>query len=119
MQTPRLTKLLLVLTVLCGCGLLLHRVDDGLALGWAPNVVRNWHDFGFIACKGKLIINPGGFQALTDPIVYKGMSPISIYLAYAPSAIIGSVNVGLMSYHLLLALAVFWGVWRLLGRDTF
>lgn len=74
MQIPRLDKIVLMLAVVSGCALLLYLVDDGLGVGWPQNVVRNWEQFGFFNLHGKLVTNPGGFEATTNPDIYKGMS---------------------------------------------
>ena len=119
MQIPRLGKIFLALAIVSGCALLLYLVDDGLGVAWPQNVVRNWEQFGFFNLHGKLVINPGGFEATTNPEIYKGMSPVCLYLPYFAAKLFGWAGLGTMSFHILLALAVFWAIWSLLGRDNF
>jgi hypothetical protein len=119
MQIPRLDKIFLMLAVVSGCALLLYLVDDGLGVGWPQNVVRNWEQFGFFNLHGKLVTNPGGFEATTNPDIYKGMSPGCLYLPYCAVKLFGWTGWGTMSFHILLALAVFWAIGSLLGRDNF
>lgn len=69
----RLLKLsLLVLLMLAASGILLYLADGNLAVGWRNNVVRNWEQYGLLTLKGKLVTNPGGYEALTRPEVYPG-----------------------------------------------
>jgi hypothetical protein len=44
------------------------------ATGWSNNAVQNWEQYGFLKLKAKLVINPGGYEALTKPEVYKVFS---------------------------------------------
>lgn len=115
----RLTKIFLILAIIGGCAWLQYLMDDGLGTGWPQNVVRNWEEFGFFNLHGRLVTNPGGFEAVTDPKIYKGMSPVCLYPAYFAAQIFSWTGLGTMSFHILLALAVFWAIWELLGRDDF
>lgn len=108
----------IVAVVVVGSATLLHLIDDGLGIGWPQNVIRNWQDFGFLQLGGKLVINPGGFEVTSHPDIYKGMSPVSLYPAYFTMKLCGWTGLGTMSYHILLALAVFWAIWKLLGQDS-
>ncbi len=119
MPIPRLAKIFLVLAIVSGCALLLYLMDDGLGVTWPQNVVRNWEQFGFFNLHGKLVVNPGGFEATTNPEIYGGMSPVCLYPVYLALKLFGWTGLGTMSFHILLALAVFWAIWSLLGRDNF
>ena len=98
---------------------LLHYVDDGLGVGWPYNVLRNWEQFGFLNLHGQLVFNAGGFEATTQPEIYPGMSPFSLYPTYFATELFGWAGLGTMSFFILLALAVFWATWELLGRNNF
>src|SRR5262249_14344989 len=99
--------------------MLMYLIDDGLEIGWPHHVIRNWQDFGFLNLGGKLVTNPGGFDVTSHPDVYKGMSPVSLYPAFIATKLFGLTDLGTMPFHLLIALAVFWGIWKLLGEDNF
>src|SRR5215211_3578494 len=79
-----LNGIIIVITLfVVGANTVLHYLaDDNLARGWPSNVVRNWQQFGLVTLHGKMVTNPGGFEALTNPQVYKGHSPVSLYPAY-------------------------------------
>ena len=119
MQSSRLAKIFLVLCVLGGSAWLQYLMDDGLGIGFSQNVERNWEQFGLFNLHGKLVTNPGGFEATTNPKILAGYSPICFYPAYFSAQIFAWTGLGTMSFHILLALAVFWAVWDLLGRDNF
>ena len=106
-----------MLAIIAGCAWLLFLVDDGLGVAWPQNAVRNWEQFGFFNLHGQLITNPGGYEATTDPQIYGGMSPVCLWLVYWATKLFGWTGLGTMSFHILLALAVFWAIWNLTGRD--
>src|SRR5471030_1823827 len=114
----RPSKIFLILAVIGCSAWLQYLIDDGLGIGWPQNVVRNWQQFGLFSLHGKLVTNPGGFEAAANPDVYKGMSPVCLYPAYFATQIFSWTGLGTMSFHILLALAVFWAIWNLLGRDN-
>lgn len=118
-MTPRRAKILCLLFILAGFGWLQYLVDDGLGTGWPHTVVRNWQQFGFFNLHGRLVTNSGGFEALSNPVIYKGMSPVSLYPAFFATQIFGWTGLGTLSFHILLALATFWAIWDLLGRNLF
>jgi hypothetical protein len=115
----RLTKICLILAVIGGSAWLQYLIDDGMGISWPQNVMRNWEQFGFFNLHGRLVANPGGFEAVAKPEIYKGMSPVYLYPVYFATEIFSWTGLGTMSFHILLALAVFWAVWNLLGRDDF
>src|SRR5262245_1544212 len=79
----RVVGLLSLVLLLPAANVILHYfADNNLSHGWPSNVVRNWEQFGFGALKGKLVINPGGYEALTRPDVYAGHRPASLYPIY-------------------------------------
>ena len=112
-------KIIIVLAAVIGCVWLEYLIDDGLGMSWPSNVVRNWQQFGLFNLHGQLVQNPGGFEATTNPDIYKGMSPVCLYPAYFITQFFAWTGLGTMSFHLLLALAVFWAIWQLLGRNSF
>jgi hypothetical protein len=114
-----LKKIAFAAAVLAGCAFLLYLVDDGWGLGWPHNTVRNWEDFGFWNLHGKLVFNPAGFEVTTHPQAYSGMSPLSLWIVFFFTKLFGWTGFGTMSFHLVLAAAIFWGTRHALGRDRY
>src|SRR5271156_5672938 len=101
--------------VLAGASWLTTLVDDGLGLDWTHNVVRNWEQFGFFNLHGRLVYNPGGFQADTQPQIYLGHRPASLYPCFWTQELFrGAIAVNF--YYALVAAVVFLSIWQLLGR---
>ena len=119
MQAMQIAEIIGIPVIITCSAFLLYLVDDGLGLGWTHNVVRNWQEFGLFNLHGQLVFNAGGFEATTRPEIFKGMSPVFLYLVYFATEIFGWTGLGTMSFHILLALAVFWATWELLGRNDF
>lgn len=120
MKGSRFGKILLLLGIVGASAWLQYVMDAGLGIGWVHNALRNWEHLGIWNLHGKLVSNSGGFEALTRPEFQSvGMSPLCLYLAYFSNHIFAWTGLGTMSFHILLVLAVFWGVWSLLGRDHF
>ena len=94
-------------------------IDDSLGLGWPTNVVRNWQEFGLINLHGQLAYNAGGFGVPEHLQLYKGMSPVCLYLPYVVTKIFSWTGLDTLSFYILLALAVSWASWDLLGKDGF
>jgi hypothetical protein len=115
----KIVKIITVAFVITCSALLIYLVDDGLGMGWPQNVVRNWQQFGLFKLRGQLVFNEGGFEALTRPEIFRGISPVSLYPPYAATELFGWTGLGTMSFHILLAAAVFWAIWQLLGRTNF
>jgi hypothetical protein len=118
-QIAQFGKIIAIPVVIICSAFLLNLLDDGLGLGWTHNVVRNWQEFGLFNLHGQLVFNAGGFEATTRPEIYKGISPVFLYLAYFSTELFGWTGLGTLSFHILLALAVFWATWELLGRNNF
>jgi hypothetical protein len=119
MRSTQLSKIIALAIVITCSALLIYLVDDGLGIGWPQNVVRNWEQFGLISLRGQLVFNEGGFEAVTHPEIFKGISPVSLYPAYFTTELFGWTGLGTMSFHIVLALSVFWAIWELLGRSNF
>lgn len=120
MQSTLSAKMVLFLAgTIAAVMVLSYLIDDNLGLAWPTNVMRNWQEFGLTTLHGKLIYNPGGFEATTHPQSYNGMSPFCLYPAYFATEIFGWTGLDTLSFHILLLLAVLWGSWKLLGRDDF
>jgi hypothetical protein len=83
------------------------------------NVLRNWEQFGLLSMHGQLVTNSGGYQALSHPEIHYGMSPLYMYPVYFMTLLFNWTGLGTLSYHILMALAVFWGAWVLLGKNYF
>jgi hypothetical protein len=118
-RMAKFSKILFFILVFSACGWLFYLVDNGLGIGWPKNAVNNWEQYGLFALHGQLIPNPGGFGALTHPHVYAGMSPISCYPFYFSTVLFNWTGLGDLAFYVLLALAVFWGIYELLGRNLF
>ncbi len=114
-----LRKIFFITAVLAAAGWLMWLFDDGLGIGWPSNALRNWQQFGPAALHGVLVYNPGGFDAVAQPQVYHGMSPYYLYPVYFCTQLFGWTGLGTLSFHLLLAVLVLWGVWSLLGKGEF
>ena len=110
---------LFVAAVTVAAAILLSLIDDNLGLAWPTNVMRNWQEFGLLHLHGELISNPGGFEATTHPQVYRGMSPVFLYLVYFVTQVFSWTGLDTLAFHIVLLLAVLWGTWNLLGRDDF
>ena len=115
----RTIKIILILAVIAGCAWLQYLLDNGVGSGWPAVVVRNWQEFGFFHLHGKLVTNIAGFEAVTSPMVYSGMSPVCLYPAYFTTQIFAWTGLDTMAFQILMAALVFWAIWRLLGRDDF
>lgn len=115
----RKTQILIVLLAAIGSAWLTTLIDDGLGEGWASNVIRNWEQFGLFQLHGKMVQNPGGFQAETHPNYYAGHRPASLYPAFGCHHLltaIGLESLGFYTYYALMAAVVLVSIWWLLGR---
>ncbi len=101
--------------ILAAASWLTTLVDDGLGLVWTHNVVRNWEQFGFFNLHGSLVFNPGGFQADTQPQIYKGHRPASLYPFFLIQKLFHGAEAAVF-YYALVAAVVFFSIWQLLGR---
>ncbi len=119
MPSSRRNHILLLIAILAGAMLQMQLMDDGLGSSWPHNVVRNWQQFGFFNLRGQLITNPGGHDIQTAPEVYRGMSPLCLWPPYLAGQLFAWTGLGSLAFHFILALAVFWAIWEMLGRDRF
>lgn len=120
MQASALFRnLIFVAVVAVAAAILLSLIDDNLGLAWPTNVMRNWQEFGLLRMHGQLVYNPGGYEATTHPEIYRGMSPVFLYPAYLVTQLFSWTGLDTLAFHLVLLLAVMWGIWNLLGRDNF
>lgn len=108
-------QIVIAVLILAGAAWLTTLVDDGLGLVWTHNVVRNWEQFGFFNLHGKLVFNPGGFQADTQPQIYAGHRPVSLYPFFGTQKFFHGAE-GANVYYALVAAVVFLSIWQLLGR---
>lgn len=92
-------------------------VGHGISSGWPGNAVHNWNQYGLGALQGKLVTNPGGFEALTKPDLYKGHRPASFYPVFAVGKLLGGLGDSLLMFHLFYSVVLFFSVWFLLGRS--
>lgn len=108
---------ILILLVACICSAWFTTlVDDGLGEGWAHTAVRNWDEYGLIALHGKMVSNPGGFQADTNPDCYLGHRPASLYPVFLCHKLLAGSDLGFLLYYAIMAAIVLWSIWFLLGR---
>jgi hypothetical protein len=107
------------LFAICAAMVLSTFIDDNLGWSWPTNVLRNWQEFGFFQLHGRMVYNPGGFDAIAHPETYGGMSPVCLYPVMFVTEAFGWTGLGTLAFHILLAIAVFWAIWRLTGRDNF
>ena len=84
---------------------------------WPANAVHNWEQYGFGTLHGRLAVNPGGFDVLNNPEFYKGHRPASYYPIFAVSKLVSGWVNGLLAFHALFTLTMFFTVWHLLGRN--
>jgi hypothetical protein len=109
--------ILMVLLMLTASGILFYLADGNLACGWPNNVVRNWEQYGFLRLKGKLVMNSGGYEALTKPSVYAGHRAASLYPVFLARQLFAWTGAGTLAFHVLLSLALLLSTWFLLGRS--
>jgi len=112
-------KFIFLATILVASLWLLWLFDDGLGIGWPSNALRNWQQFGLSAMHGALVFNPGGYEALTKPQIYHGMSPYCLYTVWISATLGGWTGLGTFSFYLILGILVLWGIWSLLGKNNF
>lgn len=112
----RPAQIFILLIALLGTTWLTTLVDDGLGLDWTANVTRNWEQDGFANLHGKLVVNPGGYEATTHPQYYAGHRPASLYPLYFIHHLTGVLNLDFLPFYLVVAGVVFFSIWQLLGR---
>jgi hypothetical protein len=110
-------KFLFFLAVIPASAWLIWLFDDGLGFGWETNVLHNWQQYGLATLGGALVQNNGGFEVVSHPDVYPGMSPLYLYPVYFCTQIFGWTGLGTLSFHILFAAVVFGSVWFILGKD--
>jgi hypothetical protein len=110
-----LACLLLLLTAVG----VLYKVSGGdIIAGWPGVAVENWKEYGLRALKGQLVVNPGGFEATTKPVVYTGHRPLSLYPVLAVEKLFAWAGTSMLPFHLVFSLALLLSVWALLGRGS-
>lgn len=119
MPSITLRKFVFITLVFIASLWLLWLFDEGLGLGWPSNTLRNWQQYGLTTMHGALIFNAGGFEAVTAPQIYHGMSPVYLYTVFFSTQLLGWTGLGTLSFHLILSLLVLWGIWSLLGKNNF
>lgn len=103
-----------VLAVTLMLALLVGRGESSI---WPANCVHNWEQYGFSALHGKLVSNPGGFETLEKPDIYKGHRAASFYPVFAVGQLLNRLGDTLLMFHLVFTVALFFSVWHLLGRS--
>ena len=113
----RPASLILLIVALLAADGVLYRLTGNIELsGWTGTVVRNWNQFGIRALKGKAVTNPGGFEALSKPEIYKGHRAASMYPVFAVDELFLWTGDGLLCFNLFFNLVLFLAIWHLLGR---
>jgi hypothetical protein len=115
--TRSLSFILIGFFALIASGVLVYLGGGNLATGWSNSAVQNWEQYGFLRLKGKLVINPGGYEALTRPEVYKGHRAASMYPVLLADRLFAWTGAGILAFHIALTLAVLISIWFLLGRS--
>lgn len=108
-------RIFVVILIVAASSWLTTLVDDGLGLVWTENVVRNWEQYGFFKLHGQLVCNPGGYQVDSQPQIYAGHRPASLYPFFLVQTVFRTpwaVNL----YYALVAAVVLFSIWQLLGR---
>jgi hypothetical protein len=112
-----LPALVLASLILLGAITALYYLAGQDATGsWTTNAVRNWDQYGLWKLHGKMVVNPGGYEALTRPEAYKGHRATSLYPVFAIERLFAWTGLGILSFHLAFTLAVFLATGFLLGR---
>jgi hypothetical protein len=114
-----LRKAIFFAAVFCAAIFLLYYEDGNIGSSWPINVVHNWLQFGFLSLHGQLVYNPGGFDIAEHPMVYAGMSPVSLYPPFLASKIFEWSGLDTLPFDFFLVPLLLWAIWRLLGRDDF
>jgi hypothetical protein len=109
--------ILLGLLALTASGIMLYMAGGNLACGWSNNVLQNWEQYGFLKLKGKLVTNPGGYEALSKPDVYRGHRAASMYPVYLAKRLFAWTGAGTLAFHIALSLALLLSIWFLLGKS--
>jgi hypothetical protein len=109
---------LLVLLALAGSGMVQYLANANLgASGWPDNAVRNWEQYGLLTLKGKIVTNPGGFEALTKPDVYKGHRAASLYPVFFVKRLLAWTGAGTLAFSVALGLTLLLATWFLRGKS--
>ncbi len=114
-RAPRF--ILLVLLASTASGIMFYLADGKLASGNMHNVVRNWQQYGLLTLKGKLVKNPGGYEALTRPEVHKGHRPASLYPVFFIKRFFAWTGTGTLAVHVALSLTLLLSIWFLFGQS--
>ncbi len=114
---PVLRLAIAILLLLFASAILYQMVDDNLGIGWPNNVIRNWDQYGLLTLKGRLVINPGGAAALSQPDYYGGHRAASLYPAFVLRRAFAWTGAGMLPVLITLSLGVSVSVWWLMGRS--
>jgi hypothetical protein len=116
---PVLKLAIAILLLILSTAILYRTVDDNLGIGWPHNVIRNWEQYGLLQLKGKLVVNPGGFEALSHPVYYAGHRAASLYPAFILKQAFAWTGASMLPFFITLSLGIFISVWWLMGRTEF
>jgi hypothetical protein len=110
--------LALTLLILTANAFLHYFADNNRTHGWPSNIVRNWEQYGLSTLKGKMVKNPGGFEALSNPEVYAGHRPASLLPVFAVKRLFSWTGADMLAFHVLCSLTIGISTWFLLGKHT-
>ena len=114
---PVLLFVLMTLVVLAASTAIRYSVDRNIAAGTWNTVIRNWEQFGLLTLHGRLVDNPGGFEALDKPEVYPGHRATCVYLAFFVKRLFAWTGAGILAFSVAMSLIVFLSTWFLLGKS--
>ncbi|HOX58610.1 MAG TPA: hypothetical protein P5205_15965 [Candidatus Paceibacterota bacterium] len=106
-----------LLLAMAASGIMFYMADGNLASGNMHNAVRNWEQYGLLTLKGKMVTNPGGYEALTKPQVYKGHRAASLYPVFLIKRLFVWTGAGTLAVHVVLSLTLLLSTWFLLGKS--
>ena len=107
----------MVVLALTASGILYCLADGNLESGQYSNVMRNWEQYGILTLKGRLVQNPGGYEALTKPVIHAGYPPTWLYPVFLVRRLFAWTGAGTLAFHVVLSLAVLLSTWSLLGKS--
>jgi hypothetical protein len=101
--------------LLAACSLLYEVSGGDIIAGWPGVAIENWKEYGLRTLKGQLVVNPGGFEAITKPEIYTGHRPLSLYPVLAVEKLCSWGGTSMLPFHLAFSLALFISIGMLLG----
>lgn len=107
---------LAILALLAGIAFLYDLGGHSQESCWSESALHNWDQYGIGTLKGKIVVNPGGFEVLDKPEIYQGHRASSLYPVYFFVHFFSWTGDGLVVFQLVFSLVLFVSVGRLLGK---